>query len=88
LVFRTSVPEHPTDRTKEDQQTDRRIVANRRSSASANHEANSEARAMNATMNSSASSLPFVPFFLAMAHTETTISANILVECRFANFPF
>ena len=33
--------------------------------------------AMNATMKGSASSRPFAPFALAMAHTETTISANI-----------
>lgn len=46
LVATTSVPEYATnstDRTEEDHQTDRRIVANRRSLAGANHEAKSEA---------------------------------------------
>ncbi len=46
LVATTSVPEYATnrtDRTEEDHQTDRRIVANRRSAARANHEGKSEA---------------------------------------------
>lgn len=46
LVVTTSVPEYATnrtDRTEEDHQTNRRIVANCRSPARANHEAKSEA---------------------------------------------